>query len=146
MPPQPIHVEALDDSTRRDFGVAGEIRGNPLFLDAETVISVRRLVGDPRAASDLYVERVADGHLLRTLRLSDTKYVYDLWLDPARQQVVFTAGDAETSVYRMDLGPALPQLVAAGAERPRWLPWAKPAAEFRRMDGPSPRRRPRRSP
>ena len=41
LPPQPIHIEALDGSTKRDIGVPGEIRGNPVFLDAATVLSVR---------------------------------------------------------------------------------------------------------
>ena len=122
LPPQPIHIEALDGSTKRDIGVPGEIRGNPVFLDAATVLSVRRLVGDPQAPSDLYFESVVDGRLVRTLRLSDHEYVYDLSLDPARRQALYTAGDTETSVYRLDLTTGERQLVAAAAQRPRWLP------------------------
>ena len=123
-PLQPIRVKSLDASYDRLFGEPGETRLAPKLLDSETLLSLRRQVGQVASGTELVFESLRDGRRLRSILLSGgTDLVLEWDLDPARERVVYTVQTGQvrtTFVLDLDSGSRTPLDVSG--ERPRWLP------------------------
>jgi hypothetical protein len=123
-PLQPIRVKSLDASYDRSFGEPGETRLAPKILDSETLLSLRRQVGQGAIGTELLFESLRDGRRLRSIFLSGgTDLVLEWDLDPARQRVVYTVQSGQqrtTFILNLESGERTPLDVSG--DRPKWLP------------------------
>ncbi|MEJ5221818.1 MAG: hypothetical protein WHT63_07430 [Tepidiforma sp.] len=124
LPPQPVRVVSLDGAIDLTLGREGEIRSAPRFLDAETVATLRRVIGPQRTGTDLLLESVRDGRQLRAIALAaGTDLVLHWDLAPGGRAIVYTVQTAQqftTIVLDLETGQRTP--LPAGGDVPRWLP------------------------
>lgn len=123
-PEQPIRIKSLDGAVDRSYGEPGETRSAPIFLNDETLLSLRRMIGVDRTGTDLVFESTSDGSRLRMISLAKGTGLVLHWdLDPSGEWVVFSVLEGRTTrtfILNLDSGER-EELVVGGA-RPRWLP------------------------
>ncbi|WP_322795903.1 hypothetical protein [Tepidiforma sp.] len=124
VPLQPVRVRSLDGAIDLLLGREGEVRAAPRFLDAATVLTLRRAVGGARTATDLVFESARDGRQLRAVNLAAGTGLILHWdLAPRGDSIVFSLQTAQgftTTVLDLQSGERR-DLPLAG-DRPRWLP------------------------
>jgi len=123
-PLQPVRVVSLDGALDRSFGEAGEVRSAPRLLDGETLLSLRRVYAEGRAATDLVFESIRDGSLLRAVQLVPGSAVVLHWdLDATGDRVAFSViVEGAPQVVIVDLVSGEREVLALAGERPKWLP------------------------
>ncbi len=124
LPPQPVRVVSLEGAVDLLLGREGEIRSAPRFIDAETVATLRRVIGPQRTGTDLLFESVRDGRQVRAISLAaGTDLVLHWDLRPDGRAIVYTVQTARqftTVVLDLETGQRTP--LPAGGDLPRWLP------------------------
>jgi TolB protein len=123
-PVQPVRVKSIDGEIDRSFGLPGEMRSSPRFLDDDTIISLRRQVGDRAPGTELLFESVSTGRIVRSVLLAPGTDVVTSWdLDPAHTAIVYTvAFGATRAVFTLDLESGKRTPLPIGGEQARWLP------------------------
>ncbi|MFN0096862.1 MAG: TolB family protein [Dehalococcoidia bacterium] len=123
-PLQPVVLQPLDGSPLRLVGVPGEVRAAPRFLDAATLLSLRRAVGAATKGTELVFESVATGREVRALDLAAGQdLVLDWELAPGGRAAVYAVRSGRTSVVlRVDFETGQRTVVAQDGDRPKWLP------------------------
>lgn len=123
-PLQPVRAVSLDGVFDRTFGEPGEVRSAPRFLDADTLVSLRRATGTGRTGTDLVFESVRDGSRLRAIQLTVGAGLVLRWdLDAAGKRVVYSVmTGGETEVVILDLESGDRETVTVTGEWAKWLP------------------------
>ncbi|MDZ7728756.1 MAG: hypothetical protein U5Q44_11475 [Dehalococcoidia bacterium] len=123
-PIQPIMVQSLDGETEISLGGEEAARSQPAFLDASTVISLRRAIGPGARGTDLVVESLEDGSIVAEYELTPGAATVLSWdLAPSGERVVYTVQEGanlSTVILHLETGEREP--VEPGGVWPRWLP------------------------
>lgn len=121
---QPIRIRGVDGVYDKTIGGPGESRTAPRFLDNETIMDMRRTVGENGRGTELLFESLKDGSLLRSVQLAPGGAVVTDWdLDPTHGGVVFSIlGGTGPTTVRLDLDSGERTIVTPSGLRPRWLP------------------------
>ncbi len=124
LPLQPVRVLSLDGAVDLTLGREGETRSAPRFLDDETVVTLRRVIGGQRTGTDLVFESTRDGRQLRAINLEPGTGLVLHWdLDPLGQRVVYSVlSPAGATTWTLDLATGERRELAIAGTAPRWLP------------------------
>lgn len=124
LPLQPVRVLSLDGAVDLTLGREGETRSAPRFLDDETVLTLRRVIGGQRTGTDLVFESTRDGRQPRAINLeAGTGLILHWDLDPLGRQVVFTVQSAAgVATWTLDLATGERRQLEVAGTTPRWLP------------------------
>lgn len=121
---QPIRVRSLDGSVDRTFGVHGEARLFPVFLDDDTLLDLRRVVGSASTGTDLLFESVKTGAILRSVEFGHPGEVVTAWaLGPLHTHALFSVRSGTAlETYEIDLNSGVRTQLPVGGDTPEWLP------------------------
>ena len=121
---QPIRVRSIDGTVDRSFGVHGEVRSFPLFLDNDTLLDLRRTVGAAQTGTDLLFESVKTGGIIRSVEFGRGAEIVTAWaLDPLHTHAVFSVRSGTAlQTYEIALSDGTRTLLPVSGDDPQWLP------------------------
>ncbi len=120
---QPVRVKEPGGEYDRMFGAAGEIRSQPRFLDNDTLLTLRRRIGES-PSTELLFESLGNGSLERAILLtSGSALVQDWDLDATRRHVAWASqfGNLAT-ITTLDLESGERTELAIQGTRADWIP------------------------